>query len=152
MTLSEHDIGKCLNYIKTIIDVSYEKDIIIDPCAGKGDLLEPINTLSRYNFHYDINPTKARVKALDFSKVDYERFDKTILAGLWYDKVHAISYPSENDALSYIQKCEEFANTISFLIPKKYSSIVLVNYHHLFTADITNDTVLKIWQRKTSKH
>ena len=152
MTLSEQNISKCLNYIKTMIDVSYEKDIIIDPCAGKGVLLEPINTLSRYNFHYDINPVKSKVKALDFIKVDYERFDKTILAGLWYDYVHVISYPSETEALSYLQKCGEFAHTISFLLPRKYTHISLGNYHHLFTADITDDTVLKIWKRRALKH
>ena len=145
---------KIFKYIEACLNISYEKDIIIDPCAGKGDLLEHINKLTRYNFHYDINPVKAstRIDTLDFIKVDYERFDKTILSGLWYDHVHIISYPSETDALSYLQKCSEFANTISFLLPRKYSHIVLGNYHHLFTADITDDTVLKIWQGKALRN
>ena len=144
--------SKIFKYIETCLNISYEKDIIIDPCAGKGDLLEHINTLSRYNFHYDVNPTKVGIDALDFIKIDYDRFDKTILAGLWYDYVHVISYPSETDALSYLQKCSEFADTISFILPRKYSHIVLQNYHHLFTADITDNTSLKIWKRKALKH
>jgi hypothetical protein len=148
MSLTHENITECVNYIKDSLHISYEKDIIIDPCAVKGVLIKELDGLVRYSFYYDVETNHPAIELLDFLHVDFQKFDKTILAGLWYDKVHVISYPSDLDALSYLQKCAEFADTISFIMPEKYAAITLGNYELLFKKEIKNDYSVNIWKRK----
>lgn len=147
MSLTDENITECVNYIKNSLHISYEKDIIIVPCAVKGILIKELDGLVRYSFYYDVEVNHPEVELMNFLHVDFKKFDKTILAGLWYDKVHIISFPSDLDTESYLQKCAEFADTISFIMPKKYASISLVNYELFYIKQITDEYTLNIWKR-----
>lgn len=149
MSLTDENITECINYIKNSLYISYDKDIIIDPCAVKGILIKELDGLVLYSFYYDVEANHPAIELLDFLTVDFQKFDKTILSGLWYDKVHIISYPSDLNALSYLQKCAEFADTISFILLEKYASITLVNYDLLFKKQIKDDYSVNIWKRKS---
>ena len=155
MSLTNNDTQMITKTINNVLHISFEKDIIIDPCAGNGLMIEAIDTLTKFTFHYQAYSRQQsqsllhkKIDPLDFLTIDYQQFDKTVLAGLWYDKVHVISCPPESDILHFLNKCSEFADTISFILPKNYLSPILSNYHLLLSAEINNDFILKVWERK----
>ncbi len=139
-----------INYIKNTLAISYEKDIILDPCAGKGDLIDGIDSLAKFTFHYQVysDITNKKIMPLDFLSVDFQQFDKTILAGLWYDDIHIISCPRPDEVGRFLKKCSEFADTISFILPKTYLSIIVPNYYLLLSAELDEENILKIWKKK----
>jgi hypothetical protein len=151
--MSTSIINTAINYIKNVLQISFDKDIIIDPCAGKGDLMNGIDFLARFTFHYQTYSIKSeslleqRIMPLDFLSIDYQQFDKTALAGLWYDKVHIISCPPENDIAQFLKKCSEFADTISFIMPKTYLSPIVSNFHLSLLAELDDTSMLKIWSK-----
>jgi hypothetical protein len=134
---NESIINNAINYINKTLQISFEKDIIIDPCAGKGELINGINFLARFTF-----------MPLDFLSVDFQQFDKTVLAGLWYDNVHIISCPPVETVGEYLKKCSEFAETISFILPKNYLSPILSKHYLLLSAELDETYMLKIWKKK----
>ena len=143
-------INDCVKYIKNTLHISFEKDIIIDPCAGKGELVDAIDSLANFTFHYQIysKSTNKKIIPLDFLSVDFKQYDQTILAGLWYDNIHIISCPRPDEVGQHIKKCGEFAETISFILPKNYLSIILPNYHLLLSEQLNEEYILKIWSKK----
>jgi hypothetical protein len=85
---------------------------------------------------------------LDFLSIDFQQFDKTILAGLWYDDIHIISCPRPDEVGQFLKKCSEFAETISFILPKDYVSLIVPNYYLLLSAELDEENILKIWKKK----
>jgi hypothetical protein len=146
MTLTNDTI---ITYINNVLHIVYDKDIIIDPCASNDDLISMIDTLAQFTFHYDMNK---KVNSLDFLSLDFQQFDKTVLAGLWYDKVHIISRPQPEMIGQFLKKCSEFADTISFILPKDYLSPILSNYHLLLSIELDEEWILKVWERKPNNN
>ena len=150
MPLTDETITQCVNYIKNTISISYETDIVIDPCAVTGDLIKALDKLVKFSFYYHLNPSHPDIQPVDFRLVDFPKFDKTILSGLWYDSVHIISCPAEAEAANLLEKCGEYADSISFIMPVKGEPCFhLPNYALLLTAEINETYSLKIWRRKT---
>ena len=145
-------INNAINYINKTLQISFEKDIIIDPCAGKGELINGIDFLARSTFHYDTYSnniqSNKKIMPLDFLSIDFQQFDKTVLAGLWYDNVHIISCPPIETVGEYLKKCSEFADTISFILPKNYLSPILSKHYLLLSAELDETYMLKIWKKK----
>ena len=145
-------INSAINYINNTLHISFEKDIIIDPCAGKGDLIDGINSLANFTFHYEAYSNKSfadkNITPLNFLSVDFKQFDKTVLAGLWYDNVHIISCPPMEEEGYYLNKCSEFADTISFILPKNYISPIISNYYLLLSTELDDEWCLRIWNKK----
>jgi hypothetical protein len=154
MSLSDENIHACIRYITNPSYISYDKDIIINPCAGTGNLIEHIGPLARFTFSYDVtNPSKRPdIRKLDFRTVDYKWFDRTKLAGLWYNRVHIISCPNAIEAEAYLIKCAEFADTIAFILPKALIIHFQVppEYTIKLFAEIDDKWLLKIWDRTVS--
>lgn len=128
-------------------------DICIDPCAGNGDFIDGIKSLPIISLFFDANkPIHPSIQQHDFLSVDFNKFDKTILAGLWYDKIHIIGCPPDNTAEQLIQKMCEFAYSISFIIPQGLDHAFSPQYKLLFSKEIPtmpnqNDKkVFQIWR------
>ena len=160
--MTEEIMSQCTSYIKSLCYIAENKDIIIDPCAGKGDLKKHIEPLARFCFNYDAasvsnsNSTSNSISIgkLDFRTVDFNRFEQTNLSGLWYDKVHIISCPPGTEAFTYLEKCSEFADSIAFILPHE-----LINMTNICTAykikllvEIDANWVLKIWDKPVNKN
>jgi hypothetical protein len=165
MELNPKDISKIMYYISNEIEISYENDISINPCAGKGEFVDALETLTKFNFHYenfdenDDDKTHfkhPRITSLNFLDLDYSKYDKTILSGLWYNKVHIISHPPEAKANLFIEACSQFANTMSFILPisdtiadtiAAYPFDFIKKYKLHFEERINEHFVLKIWKK-----
>ena len=162
--MTEEIMSQCTSYIKSLCYIAENKDIIIDPCAGKGDLKKYIEPLARFCFNYDaasvgisnsnISNSNISIGKLDFRTVDFNRFEQANLSGLWYDKVHIISCPPGTEAFTYLEKCSEFADSIAFILPHE-----LINMTNICTAykikllvEIDANWVLKIWDKPVNKN
>jgi len=131
---------RCIKYIKTNIPsrISYSTDLIIEPSAGNGSFMDGIDDLCRTSIFYDISPDHPHITQMDFLTFDFERADKTIYSGLWYDHVHIVGCPPFGNAPEYktanefIKKSCEFAKTISFILPKNKTFEFTDDYQCVF--------------------
>ena len=153
MALHKELLKKCINYITTSLHISNEKEIIINPCAGGGELIRPIEDLTRFTFNYDTkhrpynNNNDPEITELDFLTVNYHKFDRTYLSGLWYDKVHIISCPPEATVFSFLRKCSEFADSIAFILPTAFPYTYVPDYTLILSAELNTNYCLKVWRR-----
>jgi len=107
----------CINQFKSHIDIS-QNDLIIEPSAGNGSFINPIKTLTcNYRF-FDIKP-----EHVDITKQDYLELNHTLLTNS-YKKIHIIGNPpfgrQSSLAIKFIKKSCEYADSISFILPKSF--------------------------------
>lgn len=107
----------CIKAIKETLFISYEKDLIIDPCAQneEGLFLKPIDALVRFSLFYDKEPKHTHISAADLLTTDFDYFEKTRLAGLWYDAIHVVSCPPPHLIEQFVTATCKFAQSVSFL-------------------------------------
>lgn len=139
--------SEIIKHIKDHLMISYEKDLIIDPnAAGDNAFIDGIQTLAKMALFYHKSPVHSDVLPLDFLNIDFDRYEKTFLSGLWYDDVHMISYPPPEQAEEFIKAACRFAQSISFIIPKKAQYAFSTNYQRLFSLDLAEKgLVFQIW-------
>ena len=126
--------------------ISYDKDLIIDPNAVDESFMEGVQSLAKMALFYHKSPVHDNVLPLDFLQIDFDRYDKTFLAGLWYDDVHVISEPPPKQAEEFIIAACKFAQSVSVIIPKQAQYAFPTNYQRLFTHELPNkNTVFQIW-------
>ena len=142
---SFHD--QMLMHIKTHLLISYDKDLIIDPHAtGNAAFMTGTQALAKMVLFYNKKPTIECVKELDFLRLDFDRFNKTFLSGLWFDDVHVISQPPPEEAEQFIEAACKFAQSVSFIMPKKAQYAFPDNYQRLFSQDLPEKRmVFQIW-------
>ena len=134
--LSANLSNECIKHIKDHLHISYDRDLIIDPHAGNEHFMEGIRTLSKLNLFYNKSPTHSEVLPLDFLQIDFARYDKTFLSGLWYDDVHVICYPPPELAEQFITSACKFAESVSLVMPKKAQYTFPLNYQRMFTTSL----------------
>ena len=138
--------SEIINNIKNHIHISYDKDLIIDPHAHEESFMEGVQTLTKMALFYNKSPIHENVMPLDFLKVDFDKFNKTFLSGLWFDDVHIICEPPPEQAEQFIEAVCKFAQSVSMIIPKKAQYAFSTNYQRLFTEDIRGTSlVFQIW-------
>lgn len=142
-TLSEQFIM----YIKSHLHISYDKDLIIDPCATQPAFMEGVQSLAKMVLFYNKNPTLPRVNELDFLQLDFDRYNKTFLSGLWFNDVHIMSQPPPEQAEQFIQVACSFAESVSLVLPKKAQHMFPPSYRQLFSKDLPekDDMAFQIW-------
>ena len=147
-------IAQCIKCIKNKLYISYDLDLIIDPCAQNGEFVEGLSTLARNTLFYDKAPNNPHIKQADFLTIDFLRFDKTFLAGLWYDDIHVIGCSPANQIYDFIEACCKFGQSVSFLLPygplhlpkKDYKVYFPPNFQLLHEEKINNiPYVFQIW-------
>ena len=135
-----------IKHIKDHLHISYDKDLIIDPHAHNEAFMDGIQTLAKMALFYNKSPIHENVMPLDFLNVDFDKFNKTFLSGLWFDDVHIISQPQPEQAEEFIIAACKFAQSVSCIIPKKAQYAFPVSYQRLFSGPLPDkNMVFQIW-------
>lgn len=169
----DETVKLCIQEIKEHVKID-PNDLIIEPSAGNGAFFSAIRELTKNKkntLFLDIDPPEACSK--EILKQDYLSFDilkvhKPILIAS--QKIHIIGNPpfgkQSKTANQFIKKSAEFANTISFILPKSFKKPsmkrVFPTHFHLvkqidlpekaFTIDnVEHDVpcVFQIWEKRT---
>jgi len=110
-------VEDCKVQIEKHINIK-ENDLIIEPSAGDGSFIKIIKELTKNHKFYDLIPENKEIIKQDFLLLD---IDKIIQP---YKKIHIIGNPpfgrQSSLAIQFIKKCCEFADTISFILPKSF--------------------------------
>lgn len=157
----------CMEYIRSTISIQKE-DIIIEPSAGNGAFISEIEKLSNHNFFYDIEPDHPKIFQNDFLEVDLDVL-REFIDGENVRKMHFIGNPPFGRqscmAFLFIKKCVQYADTISFILPKSFKKDSMQrhfpeNFHLVFEADLLENAfliggkvhdvpcVFQIWEKK----
>jgi predicted RNA methylase len=152
-------VNQCIDIIKKNNTIE-NTDLIIEPSAGNGAFIKDIKNLSNNFKFYDIDPEHKEIIKQDFLELENPTSD---------NKIHIIGNPpfgrQSSMAIKFIKKSCEFANTISFILPKSFKKDSLQKhfdkYFHLINeidlADnsflINNEEtnvpcVFQIWEKK----
>jgi predicted RNA methylase len=168
-------VEMCLHFIRQHIDIQ-PNDLIIEPSAGNGAFINGIKMLSSNYRFYDLEPeTKSTVGAFgtgepnEIIKQDYLLLNYDELKSQ-FAKIHVIGNPpfgrQSSLAVRFIRKSCEFANSVSFILPKSFKKDSLkktfpVNFHLIFEIDLPDKSflvdgveydvpcVFQIWEKKT---
>jgi len=152
MNLTKEHIEKCIKYIKGHLHFSYDKDIIIDFTSQRGEFIEGSYELVKIPLFYHKEPLIPEVKQIDFFNLDFDKFNKTHLSGLWFDEIHVIGCPPSHAVEECIDIACNFAQSVSFILPNKASKSALVspyifpsNYRCIFNVELDSDLIFQIW-------
>lgn len=153
----------CIDLIKVNLKIR-NKDLIIEPSAGNGSFIHSIKRLSKNYKFYDLEPENDEIIKQDFLELDYKDLQKD------YKKIHIIGNPpfgrQSSLAIKFIKKCCEFADSISFILPKSFKKESMKkyfqnNFHLIYEIDLPNDSFLvdnviynvpcifQIWKKKS---
>lgn len=124
---SPDTVELCIDLIRKHLSIS-KTDLIIEPSSGNGSFIESIKKFpSEYKF-YDLEPENPEITKQDFLSFDYSCLKK-------YNQIHLIGNPpfgrQSSLAIKFIKKCCEFANTISFILPKSFKKESMQKYFSL---------------------
>lgn len=155
---------KCIEYLKKYININ-KNDLIIEPSAGNGVFIEFIKNLSKNTLFLDIKPENKMIQKQDFFDINTDILKKK------YKKIHIIGNPpfgrQSSLALKFIKKSSEFADTISFILPKSFKKDSIkkkipLNFHLIFEQNLPKNSflvqnkeydvpcVFQIWQKKST--
>ena len=130
----EDVVRKCINLIKAHIVIN-SNDLIIEPSAGGGAFIKYINGLSNNQLYMDIEPQHK-----DVIKTDYLKYTH-----ISHNKTHLIGNPpfgrQASMAKKFIKKSCEYADSISFILPKSFKkesfqNTFQLNYHLIVNEDL----------------
>jgi hypothetical protein len=148
--LNKPIVDQCIKHIKDHLYISYDTDLIIDPNAENNDFIKGIQDLAKMTLLYNISPIDDDVLPLNFLNINFEKYDKTFLSGLWYDDIHVISFPPPNEVQEFINASCKFAQSISFIMPNKSTPYIFpLSYRRVFTSNLFNkeDMIFQIWMK-----
>jgi predicted RNA methylase len=155
--------NKCIMTIKTHLEINYQ-DLIIEPSAGNGSFILGIKELTCNNLFYDIDPENNEILKQDYLLLDLQQFKDKI--------IHVIGNPpfgrQSSTAIKFIKKSAEFANSISFILPKSFKKESMkskfpLEFHLIFEEDVPSYSflvnekeydvpcVLQIWKKYDEK-
>ena len=124
-------VENCVNLIKSNIDIN-SNDLIIEPSAGAGAFIKYIKKLSNKQLYMDIAPNHK-----DVIKTDYLEFNEDVSDNT-KKKIHIIGNPpfgrQASMAKKFIKKSCEYADSVSFILPKSFKkesfqNTFPLNYH-----------------------
>ena len=152
----------CVALVRSNIHI-HTDDCVIEPSAGNGAFIEGIRTLSRNSAFYDLEPEHAEIVQQDYLALDIGDTDTTD------KKIHVIGNPpfgrQSSLAIRFIKKSCEFADSVSFILPKSFKKESLkktfpFHFHLVFETDLpekaflvdgvehTVPCVFQIWEKK----
>jgi len=156
-------VKQCCKCVKEYIQVDRDKDLIIEPSAGNGAFIGKIKRLCENYKFYDLEPEHDEIIKRDFLEFDPTKPQKK------YNKIHIIGNPpfgrQASMAIKFIKRCCEFADTISFILPKSFKKESMKKhfstyYHLIHEFDLANNSFLvneqecdvpcifQIWERR----
>jgi len=141
---SSDAVNLCIENIKKYVIID-DFDLIIEPSAGNGAFIEGIKSLTYNYLFYDIEPENEEIIKQDFLTFDIY---STGLNGFQY-KIHIVGNPpfgrQSSLAIRFIKKSCEFANSVSFILPKSFKKDSLIkkvplNFHCVFEIDLPDNS------------
>ena len=137
---------QCVKYVKDNLHISYDKDLVIDFTAKNGLFIDLVTQLSKMSLMYDKNPSHPDVKKIDFLGLDFDKFNKTFLSGLWFDDIHVIGVPLPDEIEESIDTACKFAYSVSFILPKKKVPYIFpLSYQCIFNTNLNSSTIFQVW-------
>lgn len=157
-------VNICIEHIKKFV-IMDDNDLIVEPSAGDGAFIEGIKSLAYNRLFYDIEPENEEIVKQDFLSLDIYS------TGLneFQHKIHIVGNPpfgrQSSLAIKFIKKSCEFADSVSFILPKSFKKDSLIkkvplNFHRVAEIDlpdnsfIVNDAphnvpcIFQIWTKK----
>ena len=139
-------VNLCIEFIKNNIVID-DNDLIIEPSAGNGAFIAGIKSLVYNTLFYDIEPDNEEIIRQDFLKFDIN------ITGLneFQNKIHIVGNPpfgrQSSLAIQFIKKSCEFADSISFILPKSFKKDSLIkkvplNFHRIFEVDLPDNSFI----------
>lgn len=134
----------CINLIKQHLNIS-KNDLIIEPSAGNGAFIDYIKELNTNVRFYDLYPENKEIIKEDYLLLDIEELIKT------YQNIHIVGNPpfgrQSSLAIKFIKKSCEFANSVSFILPKSFKKDSLkkhipLNFQLLHEIDLPDNSFL----------
>lgn len=158
-------VDLCIEYIKKYIYMN-DCDVIIEPNASDGAFIDGIKSLTYNQLFYDIEPSNEKIIRMNFLELDIR------VSGLYgtENKIHIVGKPPFGNraslAIRFIKKACEFANTISFILPKNFKKDSLLkrvplNFHCIFEIDLPDNSfhfngilynvpcIFQIWEKRS---
>ena len=162
-------VAHCLALFKKKFLVT-NTELIIEPSAGNGAFIDGIKTLGmnngcpQYRF-YDLEPEHT-----DIEKQDYLLFDSESIIN-HYQRIHVIGNPpfgrQSSFAIKFIKKSCEFADSVSFILPKSFKKNSMhkafpLNFHLVEEYDLPEKAfllngethkvpcVFQIWEKRNN--
>jgi hypothetical protein len=131
----------CCKYINDNIKIE-PADLIIEPSAGNGSFINPINNIFKCDkLYFDIEPEHENIKQQDFLIFNNNNYNLNS-----YHNIHIIGNPpfgkNSSLVLKFFKKaCSINSKTISFILPKSFKKESLKNkidlrYSMIFEYDI----------------
>lgn len=139
-------VNLCIENIKKYV-IPNDFDVIIEPSAGNGAFIAGIKSLTYNQIFYDIEPENEEIIKQDFLTLDIR---KTGLYGT-ENKVHIVGNPpfgrQSSLAIKFIKKSCEFADSISFILPKSFKKDSMtkkfpLNFHCIFEIDLPDNSFI----------
>jgi hypothetical protein len=159
---NESAVNLCCSLINDKLSVNSE-DLIIEPSAGNGSFIEAIKLMSSNYKFYDLKPESPEIIEQDYLELNYQPIQSQ------FKKIHIIGNPpfgrQSSLAIKFIKKSCEFANSVSFILPKSFKKDSLrkafsLCFHLVFEIDLPEnsflvdgnehnvDTIFQIWEKK----
>ena len=128
----------CINCIQQNVSFQ-EDDVIIEPSAGNGSFIESIKSLLTNHIFLDLEPENEEIIEQNYLEYDLSNIRQK------FKNIHVIGNPpfgrQSSLAIKFIEKSCEFADSISFILPKSFKKESLkrkfpTNYHLIFETDL----------------
>ena len=155
-------VKECLQQVSNHLQIDTINDLIIEPSAGNGSFIQEITQLCENTLFYDIEPEHSGILKQDYLLLNTK--DLTPLG-----KIHVIGNPpfgrQSTLAIQFIKKSAEFADSISFILPKSFKKDSMRNhfpkqFHIIYQMDLDANSflqdgnpvdvpcVFQIWQKQ----
>jgi len=135
---------ECIQHFDKLIKPT-KNDIILEPSAGSGSFSDLLHVQYEHVQAYDLEPTGLNIQPQDYLQLDTTTYLKDQMI------VHVIGNPpfgrQSSLARKFIKKSGQFANTISFILPKSFKKESMrktfpINYHLMFEIDLPENSFL----------
>jgi len=154
-------VTKCIDMCLHNLNINKLNDIIIEPSAGQGSFTLQLIEIFENVISYDIEPENEKIIKQDYLKLETTHLENKT--------VHIIGNPpfgrQSSLAKKFIKKSCEFANSISFILPKSFKKqslqkIFPLNFHLIKQIDLDKNSftindkkydvpcVFQIWIKK----
>ncbi len=137
-------VNICIEHIKKNVIID-DKDLIIEPSAGDGAFIAGIKSLAYNCLFYDIEPEP------DNGEIVKQDFLALNIHSSGLNKIHIVGNPpfgrQSSLAIKFIKKSCEFADSISFILPKSFKKDSLIkkvplNFHRVAEIDLPDSSFI----------
>ena len=134
----------CIQIIRDNMEFGID-DAIIEPSSGNGSFIDGIKSLSKNYIFYDLEPEHSEIIQQDYLLYNSDEIKSK------YENIHVIGNPpfgrQSSLAIKFIKKSCEFADSVSFILPKSFKKDSLKNkiptkFHLIFEYDLPSHSFL----------